>query len=128
MSAATILVVDDDPNALDIVSTYLSASGYRVATASDGRQALATAEEVKPAIVLLDIMMPGMDGLEVSRVVKNHPALVNTRVILLTARGDFTDKQRGLQAGADDYIVKPISLEELGRTVERNLEARGDGA
>lgn len=126
MNTTPILVVDDDPNALDIVKTYLEASGYSVSTASDGRQALAKLEDVHPALVLLDVMMPGMDGLEVARVVKNHPDLSDTRIVLLTARGDFTDKQKGLHAGADDYIVKPVDLEELGRTVERNLKAKTD--
>lgn len=126
MTPIPIMVVDDDPNSLDILRTYLEAAGYRVITASDGRQALAKMEEVQPAILLLDVMMPGMDGLEVARVVKNHPVLSGTRIVLLTARGDFSDKQKGLHAGADDYVVKPVDLEELGRTVERNLQARSN--
>jgi DNA-binding response OmpR family regulator len=119
-----ILVVDDDPNSLDIVRTFLESRGYTVATAVDGREALAKLEEVQPALVLLDVMMPGMDGWEVARVVKNHPQFKNVRVIMLTARSDFADKHQGLRAGADDYIVKPIRLEELGKRVERNLKAR----
>ncbi len=122
--SATILVVDDDPNSLDIVRTYLEARGYTVATASDGKEALAKLEEVRPGVVLLDVMMPGMDGWEVARVVKNHPNFRDVRVVMLTARSDFADKHEGLRAGADDYIVKPIRLEELGRHVERNLKAR----
>ena len=121
---APILVVDDDPNSLDIVRTYLESRGYTVATASDGKDALAKLEEVQPALVLLDVMMPGMDGWEVARVVKNHPKFRDVRVIMLTARSDFTDKHEGLRAGADDYIVKPIKLEELGKRVELNLKAR----
>lgn len=123
MSTA-ILVVDDDPSSLDIVRTYLESRGYTVATAVDGKDALAKLEEVQPAIMLLDVMMPGMDGWEVARLVKNHPNFRDVRVIMLTARSDFTDKHEGLRAGADDYIVKPIRLEELGRRVERNLKAR----
>ncbi|MBX6365859.1 MAG: response regulator [Gemmatimonadetes bacterium] len=118
-----ILVVDDDPNSLDIVRTYLQAHGYRVATALDGREALSKLEEVRPGLILLDVMMPGMDGWEVARVVKNHPEFGRVRIVMLTARSDFTDKQEGLRSGADDYIVKPIRLEELGRRVERNLKA-----
>lgn len=121
---APILVVDDDPNSLDIVRTYLESRGHTVATASDGKEALAKMEEVHPALVLLDVMMPGMDGWEVARVVKNHPGFKDTRVIMLTARSDFTDKHQGLRAGADDYIVKPIRLEELGNRIDRNLKAR----
>jgi DNA-binding response OmpR family regulator len=119
-----ILVVDDDPSSLEIVRTYLESRGYTVATAVDGKDALAKLEEVQPALLLLDVMMPGMDGWEVARVVKNHPQFQNVRVIMLTARSDFADKHEGLRAGADDYLVKPIQLEELGRRIERNLAAR----
>ncbi len=128
MSDVTILVVDDDPNSLDIVRTYLEARGYKVATALDGKEALSRLEEVQPAIVLLDVMMPGMDGWEVARVIKNHPLFSSVRVVMLTARSDFADKHEGLRAGADDYLVKPIRLEELGQRVERNLRARARSA
>jgi DNA-binding response OmpR family regulator len=125
--ATPILVVDDDPNSRDIVSTFLTARGYTVSTATDGPDALSKLEEVRPAIVLLDVMMPGMDGWEVARVIKNHPDFADVRVVMLTARSDFTDKQQGLRSGADDYIVKPVRLEELESRVQRNLEARGRG-
>jgi DNA-binding response OmpR family regulator len=128
MSEHAILVVDDDPNALDIVRTFLESRGYRVATAHDGNEALALLESVGPSLVLLDVMMPGMDGWEVARVIKNHPKFGDTRVVMLTARSDFTDKHEGLRAGADDYIVKPIQLRELGERVERNLKARENKA
>jgi DNA-binding response OmpR family regulator len=124
MAKDTVMVVDDDPNALDIVRTFLESRGYPVATARDGSEALAMLEEVQPAIVLLDVMMPGMDGWEVARVIKNHPNFGSTRVVMLTARSDFADKHEGLRAGADDYIVKPIQLQELGERVELNLKAR----
>ena len=119
-----ILVVDDDPNSLDIVRTFLQSRGYTAYTAVDGKEALARLDEFHPALMLLDVMMPGMDGWEVARVVKNHPNFKEVRVIMLTARSDFTDKHQGLRAGADDYIVKPIRLDELERRVERNLKAR----
>jgi DNA-binding response OmpR family regulator len=122
--STSILVVDDDPSSLDIVRTYLESRGYTVATAVDGKDALGKLEEVQPAVVLLDVMMPGMDGWEVARIVKNHPDFQKVRVIMLTARSDFADKHEGLRAGADDYLVKPIQLEELGRRIERNLAAR----
>lgn len=118
------MIVDDDPDSLDIVRTFLEARGYRVTTASDGQAALARLEEVRPALVLLDVMMPGMDGWEVARVIKNHPEFGDTRVVMLTARSGFADKQEGLRSGADDYIVKPIRLDELATRVEKNLEAR----
>lgn len=123
-----ILVVDDDPNALDIVRTYLEAQGYAVTTASNGTEALSRLEECRPVLVLLDVMMPGMDGWEVARVIKNHPEFGSTRVVMLTARSDFEDKHEGLRAGADDYLVKPIQLADLGERVQRNLKAREKSA
>src|SRR5690606_24272385 len=90
---------------------------------SDLKEALAMLEDARPDLVLLDVMMPGIDGWEVARTIKDHPEFSATRVVMLTARSDFTDKQRGLRAGADDYIVKPMRLEDLGRKVERNREA-----
>jgi len=128
MNHDSILVVDDDPNSLDIVRTYLEALGYEVSTALDGKEALARLEEVRPAVVLLDVMMPGMDGWEVARLIKNHPQFSTVRVVMLTARSDFSDKHEGLRAGADDYLVKPIRLEDLGQRVERNLRARARSA
>jgi DNA-binding response OmpR family regulator len=128
MPNRTVLVVDDDPNALDIVRTYLESKGYPVATAKDGNEALSLLDTVRPALVLLDVMMPGMDGWEVARVIKNHPTFGSTRVVMLTARSDFADKHEGLRAGADDYIVKPIQLRELGERVELNLKAREKSA
>lgn len=124
MDEISVMVVDDDPNALDIVRTFLESKGYRVTTARDGNEALAQLEKARPIIVLLDVMMPGMDGWEVARVIKNHPDFATTRVVMLTARSDFADKHEGLRAGADDYIVKPIQLRELGERIELNLKAR----
>jgi DNA-binding response OmpR family regulator len=122
--SGSILVVDDDANSLDIVRTFLEARGYTVTTARSGKEALARVEEVHPELVLLDVMMPGMDGWEVARIIKNHPAFDDVRVVMLTARGDFADKHEGLRVGADDYIVKPVRLDELGERIERNLKAR----
>lgn len=124
MAERVILAVDDDPDALDIVRTFLESRGYRVVTASDGHEALARLEKARPDLVLLDVMMPEIDGWEVARTIKNSREFAGTRVVMLTARSDFTDKQEGLRAGADDYIVKPIRLQELGDKVERNLKAR----
>ena len=121
----SILVVDDDPNNVDIVQTYLESKGYQVTTAANGKEALAKLESARPKVVLLDVMMPGMDGWEVARVIKNHPDFAKCRVVMLTARSDFMDKQEGLRAGADDYIVKPVRLEDLGQRVEQNLQALG---
>lgn len=125
---ASILVVDDDPDSLDIVRTFLESRGYNVSTATDGKAGLAKLEEVRPELVLLDVMMPGMDGWEVARIIKNHAKFASTRVVMLTARSGFSDKQEGLRAGADDYIVKPIRLDELATRVEKNLEARASSS
>jgi DNA-binding response OmpR family regulator len=127
-SETTVLIVDDDPQSLEIVSTYLEAKGYTVATARNGKEALGKLEAVQPAVVLLDVMMPGMDGWEVARVIKNHPEFSRTRVVMLTARSDFADKHEGLRAGADDYLVKPIQLEELDLRIKRNIKARETSA
>ena len=119
----TVLFVDDDRDFLESKQVYLEARGYRVVTASTGKEALSRMEELRPGLVLLDVMMPGMDGWEVARVIKSHPDFGSVRIVMLTARSDFADKQQGLRSGADDYIVKPIRLEELGTRVERNMKA-----
>ena len=122
--AAQILVVDDDPNSREIVQTFLESRGYSVRTAANGESALAAVQGLVPELILLDVMMPGMDGWEVARTLKAHTDYADIRVVMMTARSDFSDKQKGLQAGADDYLVKPIQLEDLGNTVKRNLEVR----
>ena len=120
---ATILVVDDNHDNVEILQTFLEARGYRVAAATDGRTALAKLEEVHPALVLLDVMMPGMDGWQVCRTIKNHPDFASTRVVMVTAKGGFEDKFEGMRSGADDYVVKPVDLGELAEKVKRNLAA-----
>jgi DNA-binding response OmpR family regulator len=124
---ATILVVDDNRDNVEILRSFLEARGYTVAEAQDGQTALAKLDEVRPDLVLLDVMMPGMDGWQVCRTIKNHPAYGRTRVVMVTAKGGYEDKFEGMRAGADDYVVKPINLEELTEKVERNLEAKEKG-
>jgi DNA-binding response OmpR family regulator len=123
-----ILVVDDNQDNLNILRAFLESRGYDVAEAVDGRTALAKLEEVRPQLVLLDVMMPGMDGWQVCRTIKNHPNYGDTRVMMVTAKGGYEDKFEGMRSGADDYVVKPFDLKELEQKVERNLEARGRGA
>ena len=120
---ATILVVDDNRDNVEILQAFLESRGYRVASASDGKAALAKLEEVRPALVLLDVMMPGMDGWQVCRTIKNHPEFASTRVVMVTAKGGYEDKFEGMRSGADDYVVKPVDLTELAEKVRRNLEA-----
>ncbi len=121
----TILVVDDNRDNVEILSSFLESRGYNVVRAEDGKTALAKVEEVSPALVLLDVMMPGMDGWQVCRTIKRHPEHGSTRVVMVTAKGGFEDKFEGMRSGADDYIVKPVDLEELAEKVERNLAPSG---
>jgi diguanylate cyclase (GGDEF)-like protein len=110
-----VLVVDDDRNLRKIISTNLELAGYEVTTAHDGRDALSKIEQEVPDLVLLDLMMPHMDGYEVARRVRGHnnPSIANVPIIILTAKGETEDKLRGFEAGADDYITKPFGPREL---------------
>jgi len=127
-SKGTILVVDDNPDNVEILRAFLESRGYAVAQAPDGRTALARMDQVRPELVLLDVMMPGMDGWQVCRAIKGHPELGGTRVVMVTAKGAFEDKFEGLRSGADDYVVKPVDFKDLLEKVERNLAARGSAA
>ena len=106
----TILVVDDEPNILEVVSAYLRRELYNVVTATDGEAALKQFTETSPDLIVLDVMLPRLDGLEVCRRIR---ATSNTPIIMLTARSDETDKLVGLGIGADDYLTKPFSPREL---------------
>ena len=118
----SILVVDDNFDNTDIIRHYLEARGYPITVAHDGDEALAQFDRVRPALVLLDVMMPGRDGWEVCRLMKQHPALGrNVRVIMVTALDEWDDKRQALETGADDYVEKPFDLRRLAATVERNV-------
>ena len=114
----SILVVDDEPTITDVVSRYLERAGYSTRIAGDGANALRLAGESRPDLVVLDLMMPGMDGLEVMRRLREHERI---SVILLTAKGEHTDRIIGLRLGADDYVVKPFSPAELVARVDAVL-------
>ena len=105
-----ILVVDDDPEIVSFVRRGLAYEGYKVDTAADGSEALAKAREKEPDLVILDIMMPGIDGLEVSKRLREGS---NVPILMLTAKGTVADKVTGLESGADDYLVKPFAFDEL---------------
>ncbi len=107
---ATILVVDDEPHVVRLVQANLQASGYQVLAAGDGRAALALVEEQRPDLVLLDLMLPGLDGYEVCRRIREYS---DVPIIMLTARGAEVDRIAGLDAGADDYLSKPFGVGEL---------------
>ncbi|MET7656577.1 response regulator transcription factor [Streptomyces sp. NPDC005486] len=115
---ARVLVVDDDPTVAEVVSGYLDRAGYLVDRAGDGPAALAGAAAHWPDLVVLDLMLPGMDGLEVCRRLRGRGPVP---VIMLTARGDEDDRVMGLEVGADDYVTKPFSPRELVLRVESVL-------
>ena len=118
-----ILVVDDNPDNAHIIRDYLEARGYPITVAYNGDDALKAFEEVKPALVLLDVMMPGRDGWQVCREMKQHPTLGrNVRVVMVTALDDWVNKRQALQTGADDFVEKPFELSKLASTVERNIK------
>ena len=108
---ASVLVVDDDPTVSDVVRRYLEHAGYLVTLAADGEAALSEHERVRPDLVILDLMLPGLDGLEVCRRIRQRTEQVP--IIMLTALGEEMDRITGLQLGADDYVTKPFSPREL---------------
>ncbi len=116
---ASVLVVDDEPTIGEVVARYLERAGYATRIAADGAQALALSAQSPPDLVVLDVMLPGIDGLEVMRHLRAHDA--PPRVILLTARGREAERIVGLRRGADDYVVKPFSPGELVARVEAVL-------
>jgi DNA-binding response OmpR family regulator len=119
--AKTVLVVDDEQDILDLVRFRLEHDGYRVLTASDGQTGLTLAQTERPDLCILDVMMPKLSGLEVLAHLRGDPATANTPVILLTARGQDADVDRGFELGAHDYITKPFSPKELRRRVHNQL-------
>lgn len=125
MSSAKILVIDDEPSIVNLVTAYLKPEGYEVLTASDGPSGLKAAQAFKPDLVILDIMLPGMDGLELLSRLRRAS---DVYVILLTAKTEETDKIVGLGVGADDYVTKPFSPRELTARVKAALRRIQTGA
>jgi two-component system alkaline phosphatase synthesis response regulator PhoP len=126
-----ILVVDDEKDLLELVEYNLGKEGYKVLTAENGIDALKAAKKEYPSLIVLDIMLPGMQGLEVLRELKKRPESQNIPVILLTAKGEELDKVLGLELGADDYVTKPFSPRELVARVKavlRRLSVKGPAA
>jgi CheY-like chemotaxis protein len=118
-----ILVVDDNPDNAHIIRDYLEARGYPITVAYNGDDALKAFAEVKPSLVLLDVMMPGRDGWQVCRDMKQHPTLGRSvRIVMVTALDDWVNKRQALQTGADDFVEKPFELSKLASTVERNVK------
>ena len=113
MAKEKILIVDDEENILELLNFNLKNAGYEVYTANNGEKALKLAKENKPNLVLLDLMIPGIDGLDVCKEIKRDKDLKETSIIMVTAKGEELDKILGLELGADDYITKPFSIREL---------------
>ena len=121
-SASAILVVDDNDDNAEIVRALLESRGFSVLVAHDGDEALALFDSTRPALVLLDVLMPGRSGWEVCRLMRQHTEHGRAvRIIMLTALSAWNDKQSALQTGADDYVTKPIDLADLELRVRRNL-------
>ena len=118
---ARILVADDEPDILRLVAIKLGRAGHEVLTATAGDDALALALAERPALVLLDVSMPGMDGFAVCRAIKEQFGALAPRVVMLSARGLANDVRGGLESGADGYVVKPFDPNALVAEVERHL-------
>lgn len=117
----SVLVVEDEPAQREVLAYNLESEGFRVIKAADGNEALLLIEEENPDLILLDWMLPGTSGIEICRQIKVKPAFRMTPVIMLSARSEEVDKVRGLEIGADDYIVKPYSVVELLARVKAQL-------
>jgi CheY-like chemotaxis protein len=117
----TILVVDDEPDIVKLVSISLKLSDFNVITAASGPETLEILKTQRPDLVLLDIMMPEMSGYEVCRTIKASPDLKDIPVVMLTAKGQKGDAEKGYEAGADDYIIKPFDPYDLGDMITRIL-------
>ena len=116
-----ILVVDDEPDALEVIGFKLKEAGYTLLTAADGHRAVELVREERPALVVLDLMLPKIDGLEVCKILRRDPATAGIPIIMLTARAAEMDRIVGLELGADDYVTKPFSPRELVLRIKKVL-------
>jgi CheY-like chemotaxis protein len=128
LSTATVLLVEDNEDNILTVADYLVFKNYRVVVARNGREGLEIAAAAQPDLVLMDVQMPEMDGLEAIRRLRRMPGFAATPIIALTAMAMMGDRERCLSAGADYYMSKPISLRELTATIEAALRSNGAGA
>ena len=123
--AKTILIVEDDPKSLTLVRDLLQVSGYSTIEATDGKLGIELARTKKPDLILMDIQMPEIDGLEATRILKMDTTTRNIPIIALTAFAMKGDKERVLEAGCDGYLIKPIDIKELLKTVTEYLSVYG---
>ena len=121
-----ILIVDDEPDIVDLVSYNLKKDGFRVTTASDGEDALNKIRRGAFDLVVLDLMLPGLQGVELCRIIRNDPKTSGTPIIMLTAKGEEADRVIGLESGADDYLTKPFSARELIARMKAVLRRTGE--
>lgn len=132
MASEKILVVDDEDDILELVQYNLSQAGYRVCTATSGEAALRTAADELPDLVVLDLMLPGIDGLEVTRRLKKNTQTARIPIVMLTAKGEESDVVVGLEMGADDYVSKPFSpkilLARIKSVLRRNIQEETESA
>jgi len=121
-----ILIVDDEPNIVLALELLMKKEGYEVHTVDDGERAVQAAKELRPDLILLDIMMPKMDGYEVCQRIRSDASLKDVSIIMLTAKGREVEKAKGLALGADHYITKPFSTRQVVMKVKEILAARSD--
>ena len=121
MKIKKILIVDDEPDIVQLISYNLKKEGFHIATALDGEEALTKVREGHLDLIILDLMLPGIHGMELCRILRNNPKTAHVPIIMLTARGEEADKVRGLETGADDYMTKPFSPKELMARVKAIL-------
>jgi two-component system alkaline phosphatase synthesis response regulator PhoP len=124
MSKANILIVDDEEDILEMIEYNLAKEGYTVSRALSGEKAISKIREQSPDLVILDLMLPGMDGLDVCRQIKNSPQTAHLPVIMLTAKGTEADVVTGLEIGADDYVIKPFSMRVLLARIRAGLRRK----
>ena len=120
--AKKVLLVDDEPNILVAIEFLMEQKGFIVEKAFNGKEALQKAAEFQPEIIILDVMMPGMDGFEVARILRNTPGFLDVKIIFLTAKGTNADKINGYSKGGDVYLTKPFDNDELVMVVSELAE------
>jgi len=117
-----VLLVDDEPNILVAIEFLMEQQGYSVRTAYNGQSALSAIESELPDVIVLDVMMPGMDGFEVAKAVRDNPACSNIPIVFLTAKGTSDDKCKGYESGGEVYLIKPFDNDELVNTIRELIE------
>ena len=125
MTGKQILIVEDNPINLKLVHVLLTKEGYEVKAATDAEEAQAMLKDIHPALILMDIQLPGMDGLELTRLLKANPETKDILIVALTAYAMQGDEEKALEAGCDDYITKPIDIRSLTSTIAKHLANKG---